>query len=293
MIKKGLKSLTVIVVIAVIAIILGFTSFYTVKEGSVAIIERFGKVIGVKEPGLHFKLPFADKKTTIVTREQTIKFGGDEEFAPIRVSTKDMQTIGVDLTVSNITTDPMKVYKSFVGRQLYSMLLPRIKDSVQTNVSKYTIEEFVSKRATLADDIFNDIKKKTEKYGIVITNVSITNHRFSEVYRNAVEEKKAAEQAVETEKALQKKKIVEQESKIKLAELKVKERELEAKANKVETESITPELLNKWFLEKWDGKMPAVTGSNGGFVLPSNIFQKEVEKKQIQEGKNKGKLQHP
>lgn len=283
MIKKGIKSLTVIVVIAVIAIILGFTSFYTVKEGSVAIVERFGKVIGVKEPGLHFKLPFADKKTTIVTREQTIKFGGDEEFAPIRVSTKDMQTIGVDLTVSNITTDPMKVYKSFVGRQLYSMLLPRIKDSVQTNVSKYTIEEFVSKRATLADDIFNDIKKKTEKYGIVITNVSITNHRFSEVYRNAVEEKKAAEQAVETEKALQKKKIVEQESKIKLAELKVKERELEAKANKVETESITPELLNKWFLEKWDGKMPAVTGSNGGFVLPSNIFQKEIEKKQIQE----------
>lgn len=284
MIQKSIKTLIVTAVIVLLAIILAFTSFYTVKEGSVAIVERFGKVIGVKEPGLHFKLPFADKKTTIVTREQTIKFGGDEEFAPIRVSTKDMQTIGVDLTVSNITTDPMKVYKSFVGRQLYSMLLPRIKDSVQTNVSKYTIEEFVSKRATLADDIFNDIKKKTEKYGIVITNVSITNHRFSEVYRNAVEEKKAAEQAVETEKALQKKKIVEQESKIKLAELKVKERELEAKANKVETESITPELLNKWFLEKWDGKMPAVTGNNGGFVLPSNIFQKEVEKKQIQEG---------
>lgn len=283
MIKKGIKALTVTAVIALLAIILAFTSFYTVKQGSVAIVERFGKVIGVKEPGLHFKLPFADKKTTIVTREQTIKFGGDEEFAPIRVSTKDMQTIGVDLTVSNITVDPMKVYTSFVGRQLYSMLLPRIKDSVQTNVSKYTIEEFVSKRATLANDIFNDIKKKTEKYGIVITNVSITNHRFSEVYRNAVEEKKAAEQAVETEKALQKKKIVEQESKIKLAELKVKERELEAKANRVETESITPELLNKWFLEKWDGKMPAVTGSNGGFVLPSNIFQKEIEKKQIQE----------
>lgn len=284
MTQKSIKALITTAVIVLLAIILAFTSFYTVKEGSVAIIERFGRVIGVKEPGLHFKLPFADKKTTIVTREQTIKFGGDEEFAPIRVSTKDMQTIGVDLTVSNITTDPMKVYKSFVGRQLYSMLLPRIKDSVQTNVSKYTIEEFVSKRATLADDIFNDIKKKTEKYGIVITNVSITNHRFSEVYRNAVEEKKAAEQAVETEKALQKKKIVEQESKIKLAELKVKERELEAKANKVETESITPELLNKWFLEKWDGKMPAVTGGNGGFVLPSNIFQKEVEKKQIQEG---------
>lgn len=265
------KKIITVVVVLLLVVFLASTVF-TVDEGTVAIVTRFGKVKSVKQPGLNFKLPFIDGKTVMRTREQTIKFGDGEEFPALKVTTKDMQSISIDLTVSNITTDPLKVYKAFVGRQLESMLLPRIKDAVQSNVSKYTIEEFISQRPKLAADIFNEVKEETEKYGIIITNVSITNHRFSEVYSNAVEEKKAAEQAVETEKALQKKKVVEQESKIKIAELKVKERELEAEANKIETEAITKELLSKWWLEKWDGKMPSVVGNSQGIVLPSSLI---------------------
>ena len=261
---------TIIVALVLVAFLM--SAMFTVAEGTVAIVTRFGKVKSVKQPGLNFKLPFIDGKTVMRTREQTIKFGDGEEFPALKVTTKDMQSISIDLTVSNITTDPLKVYKAFIGRQLESMLLPRIKDAVQSNVSKYTIEEFISQRPKLAADIFKEVKEETEKYGIVITNVSITNHRFSEVYSNAVEEKKAAEQAVETEKALQKKKVVEQESRIKIAELKVKERELEAEANKIETEVITKELLNKWWLEKWDGKMPSVVGNSQGIVLPSSLL---------------------
>lgn len=265
------KKIITVVVVLLLVVFLASTVF-TVDEGTVAIVTRFGKVKSVKQPGLNFKLPFIDGKTVMRTREQTIKFGDGEEFPALKVTTKDMQSISIDLTVSNITTDPLKVYKAFVGRQLESMLLPRIKDAVQSNVSKYTIEEFISQRPKLAADIFNEVKEETEKYGIIITNVSITNHRFSEVYSNAVEEKKAAEQAVETEKALQKKKVVEQESRIKIAELKVKERELEAEANKIETEAITKELLSKWWLEKWDGKMPSVVGNSQGIVLPSSLI---------------------
>lgn len=229
------------------------------------------------------------------TREQTVKFGEGEEFNSLRVTTKDMQTIWLDLTVSNITTDPLKVYKAFTGRQLQSMLLPRIKDAVQSNISKFTIEEFIAQRPKLADDILKDINSKTEKYGIVVTNVSIMNHRFSDVYANAVEQKKAAEQAVETEKAKQKQSVVEQETKaktaeieqrakakvaeieqetkVKVAELRVKEKELEAKANKLETESLSEVLLRKLTIEKWNGQMPTVVG-NDKILLPSNIIGK-------------------
>lgn len=269
----GILKRRLLPIFAIILLIVSLmSSAFTVNEGSIAIVTRFGKVVGIREAGLNFKFPFIEKKVPMRIREQTIKFGENEEFPYIVASTKDMQKVALELTVSNITTDPMKVYKSFTGRQLESMLLPRIKDAVQTNISKYTIEEFVSQRAKLSKDIFDEIKDEFEPYGIVITNVSITNHKFSEVYENAVEEKKAAEQGVEKEKALQERKIIEQESKVKIAELKVKEREMEAKANKVETESITPELLNKWWLEKWDGKLPKVSGSNQGLMLPSDIF---------------------
>lgn len=174
------------------------------------------------------------------------------------------------------------------------MLLPRIKDAVQSNISKFTIEEFIVQRPKLADDILKDINSKTEKYGIVVTNVSIMNHRFSDVYANAVEQKKAAEQAVETERAKQKQSVVEQETKaktaeieqrakakvaeieqetkVKVAELRVKEKELEAKANKVETDSLSEVLLRKLTIEKWNGQMPTVIG-NDKMLLPSNIIK--------------------
>lgn len=292
---KFILRIVKIVAIIIFAIILFKSAAFNVQEGSVAIITRFGKVVDVKEAGLNFKIPFVDKRINMRTREQTVKFGEGEEFSSLRVTTKDMQTIWLDLTVSNITTDPLKVYKAFTGRQLQSMLLPRIKDAVQSNISKFTIEEFIVQRPKLADDILKDINSKTEKYGIVVTNVSIMNHRFSDVYANAVEQKKAAEQAVETERAKQKQSVVEQETKaktaeieqrakakvaeieqetkVKVAELRVKEKELEAKANKVETESLSEVLLRKLTIEKWNGQMPTVVG-NDKILLPSNIIGK-------------------
>lgn len=269
--KKAIRTIFLLILIVVI----GLSSAFTVKQGSVAIVSRFGKVLGVKEPGLNFEVPFIDRTYPMVTREQTIKFGKGEEFAPITVSTKDMQTIELDLTVSNITTDPLKVFTAFTGRQLESLLLPRIKDAVQTNVSRYTIEEFVSQRAQLAEDIYSDIKKDFKPYGITITNVSITNHDFSDIYEEAVEQKKVAEQAVQTERSLQEKKIVEQKTKVELAKLRLEERKLEAEANKVERESISEELLKKWWLEKWDGKMPKVTNGSGGMMIDVSDMTKE------------------
>ena len=269
--RKAIRTVFLLILIVVI----GLSSAFTVKQGSVAIVSRFGKVVGVKEPGLNFKVPFIDRTYPMVTREQTIKFGKGEEFSPVTVSTKDMQTIELDLTVSNITTDPLKVFTAFTGRQLESLLLPRIKDAVQTNVSRYTIEEFVSQRAQLAEDIYSDIKKDFEPYGITITNVSITNHDFSDIYEEAVEQKKVAEQAVQTERSLQEKKIVEQKTKVELAKLRLEERKLEAEANKVERESISEELLKKWWLEKWDGKMPKVTNGSGGMMIDVSDMIKE------------------
>ena len=201
-------------------------------------------------------------------REQTIKFGSGEEFPSIEVSTKDMQTVSIDLTMSDITTDPLKLYNSFTGNHVTSLLVPRVRDAVQSNVARYTIEQFVSQRAQLANDIFDELEEEFLPYGLTLTNVSITNHDFSDAYEAAVEEKKVAEQAVEAERSRQEKFIVEQESKVKLAELKIQEREATAKANQVESQSLTDEILTKMMIEKWDGVLPKVTGETSTIISP-------------------------
>ncbi len=153
---------------------------------------------------------------------------------------------------------------SRIDREGLNFKIPIVqtKEVVQASISKYTIEEFVSKRQELSNMIYQDLKDDFEAYGLAVSNVSITNHDFSMEYEKAIEAKKVAEQEVERTKFEQEKIRVEAENKVFLAEYKLKEKELQAKANEVEAASLSPVLLQKMALEKWDGKLPQVSGEN-------------------------------
>lgn len=271
---KGIKGFSIIfIVLAIIVMFIG--TFYNIDTGQVGIVMRFGKVIAIKEEGLNLKLPVIDRVYRMNIREQTMKFSneGDSNDAPaISASTRDMQTVLVSVTVSDIVTDPMKLYRAFTGNHVRSMMIPRVKDAVQTQVSKYTIEEFIAKRDQLSQDIYDDLEKTFGNYGITLTNVSIIDHDFSDAYEAAVEAKKIAEQQVEEERQKQQKLIVEQENKVKLAELEVEKKRLEAEANKIVTDSLSKEILQKQMIEKWDGKLPYVNGNSNGVILSPEMF---------------------
>ncbi len=53
------------------------TSFYTVQPEEQAVVKRFGRVVAIKPPGLHFKLPFGiDQQTAVPTaRVLKLEFG--------------------------------------------------------------------------------------------------------------------------------------------------------------------------------------------------------------------------
>ena len=104
-------------------------------------------------------------------------------------------------------------------------------------------------------------------YGLNVSNISIMNHDFSDEYEKAIEAKKVAEQAVEKARAEQAKLLVEQENRVKVAELELREREIRAKANAVESQSLSPQLLRKMAIEKWDGHLPKVQGNNSSTLI--------------------------
>jgi membrane protease subunit HflK len=64
-------------IIIVILVALGMTTFYTVKQNEVGIVQLFGRYVRTAQPGLNFKLPFGIEKVTKVNvREiQTEEFG--------------------------------------------------------------------------------------------------------------------------------------------------------------------------------------------------------------------------
>lgn len=267
--KEIKKSMTIfiLVLVGMIIGILVVTNIYTVQTGEVAIISEFGKVVRVEQAGLHFKIPFIESKDFLETREKTYYFiKQDNEDSSLMVSTKDLQTINIEITVQAIINNPELLYKSFKKNYENRFIKPRVMEITQATISKYTIEEFVSKRQEISNVIYTKLKDDFNKYGILVSNISIINHDFSDEYEKAIELKKVAEQAVETEKAKQEKLVIEAENRVKLAELNLKQKELQAKANAVESSTLTKELLEKMKIEKWDGKLPQVMGDKGVII---------------------------
>lgn len=268
-----MKNKIVLGLLAITCALAGLST-YTVETGEVAILSQFGKVYGVAGEGLNFKLPIVQSKKILVVRNVTYNFN------QMSVSTKDMQTLDLDLKVQISIKNPEIVYKKFKTRYEDDYIRPRVNEIVQANISKYTIEEFVSKRQQLSLVILRELQAELENSGFIVENVSIVNHDFSDQYEKAIEAKKVAEQKVETakfeqekirveannrielEKIEQEKKIIAAKNKIELAQYELKEKELKAKANRIESESLSPNLLKKMEIEKWDGKMPQVIGSS-------------------------------
>ena len=222
------------------------------------------------QPGFYLINPITHSVDRMKVMEQVYEFKHDnKEFPALSVSTKDMQTISIDISVQASVSDPEKLYRAFKGQHENSLIRPRIQEIVQTSVSKFTIEEFISKRSELSQMIAKDLKDDFERYGLVVSNISITDHDFSDSYDKAVEEKKVAEQSVEKAKAEAEKQQVEADNKLKLAEKAVKQKELESQANRKLSETLTPEILRKMEIEnerakidKWNGVAPQVTGGN-------------------------------
>ncbi|WP_197034458.1 prohibitin family protein [Streptobacillus canis] len=265
--KPSYKSISagIIAVLAIVSIVL---SCYTVNTGEVAVISTFGKVNKIEGEGLNFKIPFIQSKDMLEIRERIYDFTKENgEDLSLNVSTKDIQTVNIELNVQASISDPEKLYKAFRGNHESRFIRPRVREIVQATISKYTIEEFVSKRTEISRLIFEDLKDDFETYGLNVSNISIVNHDFSDEYEKAIEQKKVAEQAVEKAKAEQEKLSVEAENRVKLAEYNLKEKELQAKANQIESNSLSKQLLQKMAIEKWNGELPKVQDGSSSILI--------------------------
>lgn len=87
-----------------------------------------------------------------------------------------------------------------------------------------------------------------ENYGITVAACSIIEHDFSDEFDQAIERKLIASQ-----NDLEKVKYE--------AEAEITKAKGIAEANRIMQESLTPLLIQRMYIEKWDGKMPQVSGS--------------------------------
>jgi membrane protease subunit HflC len=144
--------------IQIIAFIVGLVilqkTTFTVEEYEQAIVLQLGRILEgpVKEPGLHFMMPFVNEVR--VFDKRILQWDG----AAGEVPTRDKKFIWVDTTARWQIEDPVLFYKSVPGEKVALGRIGSIIDGATKDViSSYNLIEAVRNSNT----IFQDIKDRT------------------------------------------------------------------------------------------------------------------------------------
>jgi len=261
-IDKGVDALVStlkVVIVVLVCVLVFFGSFFIVQPGQQALV--FNMFNGIKEQvydeGFHFKLPIIDKAIKMNIRVQK-----QQETA--LSASKDLQDVSTEVAV-NFQIDREKVVDIYrrVGQATIgedymqtNVMNPIIQESVKAITATYTAEELIIKRPEVKIKIDDVIKTRLKSYNIIVTDISITNFKFSDVFTKAIEDKVTAEQnALKEQNNL---KVVEFQAQQKVAQAKG-----DAEAIKIINQELlqSPQYVNYLTIQRWDGKMPLALGS--------------------------------
>src|ERR671920_320578 len=277
----GFSSPLRIAIPAIIAVVILFvilsSSVKIVDGGFRGVLLKFGAIdtsVSLSE-GLHFILPFRDSILQLEVRTQKI-------VESTTSASKDLQNVATEVAL-NYHVDPDTVpalYKQLGFDYSSRVIVPTIQESVKQVTAQFNAEELITKRELVKDEIETQIKGRLSPYNIIVDAISITDFKFSDQFVRAVESKVEAEQrALQAQNDLQRIQIEAQQAQARaIGEQKANVAQAQgiSQANilKAQGESQAINIIDKqlhnstiyldWLkAQKWDGKLPLVTGSSG------------------------------
>jgi modulator of FtsH protease HflK len=182
--KAVLIGLVVLLVIWMAA-----SSIYTVQPEERTVIKRFGRVIGIADPGLHFRLPFGIDSVQVVSTERVLKqeFGFRSE-QPERNRTQfaggypdeslmltgDLNIIQVEWVVQYRIDDPVKY---LYGMRDATKTLRDLAESVMRRIvgNRIGSDVLTVGRIEIASSARDEIQAAMERYdnGIKVITVQL------------------------------------------------------------------------------------------------------------------------
>ena len=179
-----LKIVLGVILLCILAIVI--SSIKVVNTGYLYVVERFGKFDKVLEPGWHFIIPFIDFVRRKVSTKQQIL-----DVQPQSVITKDNVKILVDNVIfykllnARDAVYNIEDYKSGI---VYSATT-----NMRNILGNMTLDEILSGRDSINQDLLSIIDEVTDAYGIKILSVEIKNIVPPNEIQQAMEKQMRAE----------------------------------------------------------------------------------------------------
>ena len=170
---------TLYIVLGIIIVIV-FTSFLTVSQGSIAVITLLGKYQRILLPGLRMKIPFLEKVyRQISVQNQSIEM----EFQAITIDQANVYFKSMLLySVMNEQEETIKkVAFKFIGnRDFMQALIRTIEGSIRSYVASQKQAEILGLRHELVDSVKNQIDNTLEMWGYHLIDLQINDITFDQ-----------------------------------------------------------------------------------------------------------------
>lgn len=271
--------IAIVVAIFLVVFMLFFST--TIPEGHVGIVVTLGQAQDeILYPGFHLLSPI-DGVEKMDTRWQKYS-------VQTSAFSKDIQQVDIVMSINYALQKQgaLKMYKDVGEDYADKIMLPLINEAIKSTFAKYSAEELVANRDIISEEVFTELSNELEFYALSVQEVAIEDIDFSDAFTNAIEAKQVATQTLLQAETEQKQQTLVAQAEADRAKIKAQAEadraritaEAEAEAVKIKADAeayrlqqenahITDETIRKAMIEKWDGKLPAITGDSTTPIL--------------------------
>ena len=267
--------------IGLILTMFGF-SFTILPTGYTGVRVTFGQVSNSNiSAGFNWKVPFVQSIKLINNKQQDIVFhdqiwGETEEKTPVYAS---------EITVSyKISSEKASWLYTNVSNLDYIISTDLINSAIKSAMADLTYDK-VTVRSVIEPKVKNYLEtaliEKYEENTVLIQKVTITQMDFEESYNQAIAAKSLALQEQERQKIVNDTAIAKAEANAQViltntqaeAQAKIISAQADAQANELLTESLDENILKSKLYDKWDGKLPTVTGDSTTLINSKDFLE--------------------
>ena len=181
-----------LVAIALFALLTAWLAAFNTQAGTVDIVLRWGAPIRVTEPGLNFKIPYVDTRHTVELRERA--YSKTYESA-----SRDPMELNVTVALNWAVNKEhvIQMYNQFGSLDQFEqrIIAPRLPDAVKAVVSRFAVNELLTKRNELRDQARAAALAVIPQQIMTITGFAVTNVEFPKAYTQQIAAVQVAREA--------------------------------------------------------------------------------------------------
>ncbi|MGB5273267.1 MAG: SPFH domain-containing protein [Flavobacteriaceae bacterium] len=159
----------ILIPLLLFGLIILFSSFFTVKQQTAVIIERFGRFQSIRNSGLQMKIPLVDRIATRV--------GLKIQQLDVIIETKTLDDVFVKLKVSvQYVVLKDKVYEAFYKLEYpHDQITSYVFDVVRAEVPKMKLDDVFVKKDDIAIAVKAELQEAMLDYGYDIIKTLVTD----------------------------------------------------------------------------------------------------------------------